>query len=178
MNVKSITTLSLVAVALAVTSLTPAQASNNANNKALNQLAMQYYMQNQGATGTMAYNPLLTGAAVMPANYTTYGVNPYAASAVNPYSGQTPWSAGCTGLPSTAAYGNIIAPQYNSIANKIASLQGRLAVTNPNSWTALNLQKQINRLQAQENSLAANGYGSPYSYRPGMWNNLRGSLGL
>jgi len=182
MNFKSITTLGLVAVALAVTSLTPAQASNNANNKALNQLAMQYYMQNQAASGNMAFNPLLNNGAVMPANYTTYGVNPwaagavnpYAANAVNPYSGQTPWSAGCTGLPSTAAYGNIIAPQYNSIANKIASLQGRLAVTNPNSWTALSLQKQINRLQAQENSLAANGYGAPYGYNSSILNNLRG----
>jgi hypothetical protein len=187
MNFKSITTLGLVAVALAVTSLAPAQASNT-NNKALNQLAMQYYMQNQSGRGNLAYNPLIGNATaysnILPANY-TYGATPWTAGALNGYGvAQTPWSAGCTGTTSTAyngynsAYGNILAPQYNSIAAQIANLQARLATTNPNSWTALKLQNKINSLQRQENALASSGYGSAYAYRPGVWSNLRGTLGL
>ena len=69
MNIKSITTFGLVAMALAMTSLSPALANNN-NNKALNQLAMQYYAQNQAAAGNpvfgSAYNPLIGNASYNP----------------------------------------------------------------------------------------------------------------
>jgi hypothetical protein len=68
MNIKFITKLGLVAMTMAMTSLAPALANNN--NKALNQLAMQYYAQNQAAAGNPvfggAYNPLIGNASYNP----------------------------------------------------------------------------------------------------------------
>jgi hypothetical protein len=100
MNIKSITTLGLVAVALGAISIAPAEASNN--NAYLNQLAMQMYMQNQATAATNAslYNPALNAAY----SYPVYGAatNPWgayalpAATVVNPY----------------VSYGNVVVPHY------------------------------------------------------------------
>jgi hypothetical protein len=81
MNIKSITTLGLVAVALAVTSVAPAFANNN--NAYMNQLAMQMYMQNQAAAPT---NPWLNGTIPVSYQAPVYGAatNPWAAYSV-PY---------------------------------------------------------------------------------------------
>jgi hypothetical protein len=74
MNIKSITTLCLVAAAMVITSIMPAEAHDN--KKYLNQLAMQYYMQNQALAGRAnVVNPALVN------NY-SYGYN------------NTPWYAG------------------------------------------------------------------------------------
>jgi hypothetical protein len=82
MGIKNIKTMALSA-ALAVASVacvttSPAMANNN--DKYLNQLAMQMYLQNQSA----AYNPYLyNNYNNLYNNYGAYG-----------YNGQTPWSAG------------------------------------------------------------------------------------
>jgi len=96
-SIKSVAALGLVAVALAVTSVAPAEANNNAY---LNQLAMQMYMQNQATAAATAYNPIVN------ANYTypVYGAatNPYAAYAA-PYS---------TVVSPYVAYRNVAVPHY------------------------------------------------------------------
>jgi len=101
MNIKSITTLGLVAVALAVTSIAPAEANNN---KALNQMAMQMYMQNQAtAANSSIYNPALL------ANY----ANPYAVT-VNP------WSTATAAYPYASAGNYGCNRAYNNGYNNIA----------------------------------------------------------
>jgi hypothetical protein len=198
MNIKSFTTLGLVAVALVVTSLAPAQASNN-NNKALNNLAMQYYMQNQAAAGrTNVYNtPLLTGSTSvynpLAANY-SYASTPWAAGAIPGYAnvvspvvsplltGSNMYGLtnnyGCNGGINNAAYSNIVAPQYAYVNNEINKLETHLATTNPNSWEAVKLQNKIVKLQQTENNMAASGYGAPYGYGGSLLNNVRGFVHL
>ncbi|MBU6451863.1 MAG: hypothetical protein KGS72_08815 [Cyanobacteria bacterium REEB67] len=103
MNVKTIAIRSMVAVALAVTSVAPALANNN---QALNAMAMQMYAQNQ-ALGAHAYgyNPALSGGY-------GYNANPYAAAAAVYGNGPTPWSAGALPAGSYATnYG------YNNLYN-------------------------------------------------------------
>jgi hypothetical protein len=180
MNIKSITTLGLVAVALAVTSIAPAEANNN---KALNQMAMQMYMQNQGLAGNATiYNPALA------TNYrynNAYAVSPWSAATVAPvYGTTTPWAAGA--LPfgaaasnygyNNAAYGNIVAPKYSQLNQEAARINARLASGNLSGWEVTRLQNKLAKIQTEENSLAAAGYGSPYS--PGVFNNLRSHLGI
>jgi hypothetical protein len=75
MGIKSITSLALTAAAVACISVVPAQADNN---KYLNQMAMQMYVQNQAANYNPYNSPYANG------NY-GYGTA---------YNGQTPWSAG------------------------------------------------------------------------------------
>jgi len=91
MNFKSIAALSLVAVALVVASIAPAEAHHH-HNKYQDQLAMQYYMQNQANSGM--YNPALAA---------NYG-NQYGAGA---YGGASPWAAGAVpyGMTSSVPYG-------------------------------------------------------------------------
>lgn len=208
MNIKSITTLGLVAVALAVTSLAPAEAKNN--NKALNDLAMQMYMQNQAAAGaTNIYNPALVGNASIynnPAFASTYGVNayngqtPWSAGAmgnaipgvVNASYGATPWSAGA--LPYGSNYGNNYGGRcgnnsYNSAYGNIVSPQyNRLAqeiarlrakLANPNiSWN------DRNRINSKLNQLSIQqtnlaSVGYGSPYNNGgLLNNVRGYLGF
>jgi len=165
MNFKSIASLGLVAIALAVTTITPAEANNN--DKYLNQLAMQYYFQNQAlANNSMLYNPALA------AGY----ANPYA------YGGTTPWAAGampygttaanysyggyggCTPVVNnvsyvnpvvpqyaTAAYGNVVTPRYGSgLGSVIGSRFGSGAFNN----AAFN-HGGYNRAIAANNSLVA-----------------------
>jgi hypothetical protein len=193
MNFKSITTLGLVAVALAVTSLAPAQANNN-NNKALNQLAMQYYMQNQAAAGNAGIynNPLLSGnASVYNSALANYGYaggsTPWSAGAIPAYgvTGIIPvsnvYNTGCgggynNGGYNNALYSNIVSPQYNNLSQQIANLQARLATNNLNAFQVARLQSKIAKLQAQTNGLAASGYGSPYGQRASVWNSLRNSM--
>ncbi len=96
MNIKSITTLGLVAVALAVTSVAPAFANNN--NAYMNSLAMQMYLQNQAAAQT---NPYLNGALINSGyQYPVYG------AATNP------WAA------YNAPYSNVVSPRviYRNVA--------------------------------------------------------------
>ncbi len=77
MNFKSISSLALAAALVTCLTTAPVQADNN--NKYMNQLAMQMYLQNQA----VGYNP-----------YYAAGYNPYAYGYGNVYNGQTPWSAG------------------------------------------------------------------------------------
>jgi len=105
MNFKSITTLGLVAVALAVTSLAPAEAKSN-NNAALNAMAMQMYAQNQAAAANAnIYNPAFAGNANI---YNNPAIAPTYGAGVS-YNGQTPWSAGARPYGNTgivnASYG-------------------------------------------------------------------------
>jgi len=184
MSIKSFTILGLVAVAVAVTSLTPAQASNN-NNKALNQMAMQMYMQNQGLAGNASiYNPALAS------NYrynNAYAVSPWSAATVTPvYGTTTPWAAGA--LPfgtaasnynygcNNAAYGNIVAPQFSQLNQEAARINARLASGNLSGWDVTKLQNKLAKIQREENGLASAGYGSPYG--PGVFNNLGSHLGI
>ena len=105
MNIKTIATRTIVAVALAVTSVAPALANNN---QALNAMAMQMYAQNQ-ALGASAYgyNPALGGA------YNGYNANPWASAASVYGNGPTPWSAGALPAGSYATnYG------YNGAYNR------------------------------------------------------------
>lgn len=191
MNIKAITTLGLVAVTLVVTSIAPAEA--NDHSKYLNQLAMQYYLQNQAAAGrtriynpilpavasTSIYNPLLTGTT----NVLTTGATPWSAGAIPAFgTGATPWSTGCVPYGTTTTlgvtpvvpvYNNIISPNYNVINGQIATLQAQLAANNISSWQASRLQHQIAQLQAQQSRLASSGYGAPAVHRNNVMNNLR-----
>jgi hypothetical protein len=91
MNLQSIATLGLVAVVLAATAITPAEAHHHNNNKYLNQLAMQYYMQNQAGMGNAAlYNPSMAAG---------YG-NQYGSGA---YGGMSPWGAGAMPYATTSS---------------------------------------------------------------------------
>jgi hypothetical protein len=90
MNVKSIAIRTMVAVALAVTSVAPALANNN--NQALNTLAMQMYAQNQAlGANAYGYNPALSGGY---GYNNAYNTNPWATAASAYGNGPTPWSAG------------------------------------------------------------------------------------
>jgi hypothetical protein len=89
MGIKSITSLALAAAAVACLSVAPAQANNN--DKYMNQLAMQMYLQNESSAYNPAYNPYAFGN-----NGYGYG---YA------YNGQTPWSAGA--MPYAPNGGNV-----------------------------------------------------------------------
>jgi len=205
MNFKSITTLGLVAVALAVTSLAPAEAKNNKD--ALNAMAMQMYAQNQAAAANASiYNPALVGNASIynnPAIAPTYGAGVA-------YNGQTPWSAGAMpygntgvvnasyGTPWSAgalplgvnnnscgynnnAYNNIVSPQYTRLANEAIKLRNRLLNRNL-SWNDRNrIQARLNQIAIQQRNLASTGYGSPYNYNygnNGLLGNVRGFLGI
>lgn len=186
MNIKSIAALGLVAVALAVTSITPAEAHHH-NNKYLDQLAMQMYMQNQGLAantgaygGYGGYNPLMTAnymsnpwsAGAIP-GYTTVA-SPVSAvavpynTAVNPYA--------CTGAYNTAAYGNIVSPQYSGLRPQLANWRARLGANNLSGWQASRLQNQISGLRSQPSGVALTGYGSPTAPRSGIVNNLRSAM--
>ncbi len=197
MNIKSFVTLGLAVVALAVTSIAPAEAHNNNNSKLLNAEAMQMYMQNQALAGNAsAYNPALL------ANYAGYR-SPWANTALPAYgSSVSPW-ANILPVSNVMPVSNVISPYggcnsaYNNgilmatmlltatlyrrstmySPNKfIANLQAQLAANNLNAWQAARLQNKLSQLQRQENRVASTGYGSPYAHRSNILNNLRSSM--
>ena len=176
MNIKSIATLGLVAVAMTVTSFLPAEANNN-NNKALNMMAMQMYMQNQANAGNYnRYNPMLQGGASMynPIQNAAYGLNNYGGGFGSGFGG------GCNGnMGNMGAYNNMVsAPQYQRLASEAAQIQSQLAYGNLPSWKINSLQNKLSKIQRQENNLSTYGYGNPYGSGGGVINNLRYNLGI
>jgi hypothetical protein len=179
MNIKAITTLGLVALALVVTSIAPAEA--NDHSKYLNQLAMQYYLQNQAAAGrTSIYNPLLTGVAntsvynplltgvtntsvynpllTGTTNVLTTGATPWSAGAIPAYgTGATPWSAGCVPYGTTTTLGvTPVVPVYNNIISPNYNVINGQIATLQAQLAANNISSwQASRLQHQIAQLQA-----------------------
>jgi len=124
MGIKSITSLALAAAAVACVSIAPAEAKNN--NKALNDLAMQMYMQNQAQS--VYGNPYMYTNP----NYgygTNYGYGNAYGTAAN---GQTPWSAGA--MPYAYNGGNYNRGIYNSAIYNRGYLAPRATYNHHHRW--------------------------------------------
>jgi hypothetical protein len=162
-NFKSLTALGLVAVALAVTSITPAEAHHHHNNdKYMNELAMQYYMQNQ-ANGGM-YNPALAAGYGNPYGASAYG-NPYATSAyANPYA--------------TSAYGVMPSALTSAVPYGVSSVPYGVSSVVPTGLTSA-LPSALTRVlpaglaNALPFNRGANGLGGGWNHA--AFNNLPGS---
>ncbi|MBX9688774.1 MAG: hypothetical protein K2X27_18850 [Candidatus Obscuribacterales bacterium] len=186
MNIKSLTTAGLAIMLLAFAGAAPSQARDNNNNKALNQLAMQYYLQQQQAqaNGTAGiYNPLLSNAPIL--------------------SGAAYSNGGSCGFHNNASYNG-----YNHLQQEIANINARLSTANLPPWELSRLNNKLAKLQARQAAYAnvgynaygngygnvygngygnvyGNNYGNPYSYQnpynyngSGLLNNVRSYFGF
>jgi len=167
MNIKSTTTLGLLAVALVAASIAPAQASSY-DSRYANALARQYYLQNQAAANNAALtnqamaaanNAALTNQAMAAANNAALTNQAVAAANNVALSNQAMAAASLAGGVLTPAYGTVtqtitaVSPAYGTVTPLAASAvqygtvnfasQGAVA-------TEINLlNQQIVKLQAQ-----------------------------
>jgi hypothetical protein len=167
MNFKSIATFGLVAVALAATSINSAQASNN-NSRYANELARQYYLQNQAAAGNAAFsnqalaaanNAAFTNQAMAAANNAALNNQAVAAANNIALSNQALAAASLANGALTPTYGAIspafttVTPAYGTVSPlSIGAVQYGTAGFASNGAVAAEmnlLNQQIVKLQGQ-----------------------------